>query len=75
MSDQRFTEREVLDHPGSVEIFCPHMDAWKSSYKPVQDVLGFVERVFDQKYQFRPVGRIEGRRMLVCMLPRVVSKG
>lgn len=70
MSNRRLTEREVLDHSGSVEIFCPHMDAWKSPYKPVRDVPEFVERVFDQKSQFRPVGRIEGRRMLVCMLPR-----
>jgi hypothetical protein len=65
----KFSEQDILNHRGTVVIFCPHVEPNKSSYKPVQDVAEFVKRAFDPKSAFRPVGRVEGRQMLVCMLP------
>jgi hypothetical protein len=69
--DKQFTADEIRDHKGTVEIFCPHIEHHKSTYSIVINtkVEDFIQRAFAEDSSFRPVGRIEGKRMLICMLP------
>lgn len=70
--DREFTADEILGHRGSVEVFCPHVESHKSSYHKIRFVEEFVDRTFNDPRGFRPKGRIEGNRMLLCMLPQPV---
>ena len=67
MPDTAFTKQQILDFDGSVEIFCPAVNHKKSEYKRVGDVALFAQNAFES--WFRPVGRIMGKRMLICLLP------
>jgi len=69
MTDIQFDEQDILNH-GDVMIFLPHVEHQKSSYKRVRNKVEFVKNAFDPKSVFRPIGRIDGRRMLICMLPQ-----
>jgi hypothetical protein len=68
--DRPFTADEILAHEGPVEVFCPAVDPNRSTYRKIPHVAHFVEKVFDDPKGFRPRGRVEGSRMLVCMLPQ-----